>query len=149
MDDEGFYNRVKIGDEIPSLKKEAVLDGYQLPEIFGGIELAAQEDKAKEEAGRLGVDPMHTSKMFGGVYLLQFISEMITNWLPHPKGWVHGGKLSARFIGQVKFDETVTCRGRIKGKATENNREYLICDVSVENASGTKVVTGEIHICCE
>ena len=146
MDEKVFYGNLKIGDEIPSLQKEAHLDGYQLPEIFGGVQLAAQEDKAKEEAAKLGVDPMHTSKIFGGVYLLQYVSEMMTNWLPHPKAWVQGGRLSAKFIGQVKFNEMVFCKGRIKDKANESGKTVLICDVWVENSSGAKVVTGEIRI---
>jgi len=147
MDGTMFYVDARIGDEIPPLEKEAVLEGYELPEIFGEVRLASQEDKAMEEAARLGVDPVHVSKIFGGVYLLQFVSEMVTNWLPHPKAWVQGGKLSAKFIGRVKFGEKVICKGRIKEKATENGKKVLICDIWVENNSGAKVLTGEARMC--
>jgi acyl dehydratase len=147
MEETMFYGELKVGDEITSLEKEATLEGYELPEIFGGLQLASQEDKAMEQAARLGVEPMHVSKMFGGVYLLQFVSEMITNWLPHPKAWVQGGKLSAKFVGPVKFDEKVTCRGRIKGKLAENGKAVLVCEVWVENGFGAKVVIGEARMC--
>jgi len=147
--DATFYERVNIGDEIPSLEKQAILDGYRLPEIFGEIAFTGEEGEARREAERLGVDAIHTSKIFGGVYLLQFVSEMITNWLPYPKGWVQGSRLFAKFIGQVKFNETVICKGKITGKLSEKDKEFLVCDIWVENAHGNRVVIGEIHIRCE
>lgn len=146
MDREEFYNQVKIGDGIPSLVKKAVLEGYQTPEIFGNIELATEAEKAKEKAEALGVNTVHTSKIFPGVIMLQFISEMITNWLPDLKGWVQGGGLSAKFIGLVKFNETITCKGKIKDKIVKDKSKYLICDVWIENISGDKVLVGEAHI---
>ena len=143
---EEFYNRVKIGDEIPPLEKEAVLEGYRTPELFGSIELATQQDKALEKAEELGVDAIHTSKIFGGVFMLQFVSEMITNWLPNPKGWVQGGRVFAKFIGLVRFNEIITCKGQVKDKIVKDSQKYLICDVWVENAAGDKVVIGEATI---
>jgi len=146
MDHEEFYNRVKIGDEIPPLEKQATLEGFQTPEIFGGIELANGSDEAKEKAMALGVDAIHTSKVFGGVFMLQFISEMITNWLPSPKYWVQGGRLFAKFVGLVKFNELIMCRGKVKDKTLKDNKNYFVCDVWIENASRDKVVIGEVQI---
>jgi hypothetical protein len=140
-----FYDLLKIGDQIPQIEKDAVMEGYKTPEVFG-IELLADSEKAIEKAGELGVDSIHTSKVFGGVFMLQFISEMITNWLPSLRGWVEGGKLSAKFIKLVKFNERIICRGRIKDKIENGDGRYLVCDVWVENASGDKVVIGEAHI---
>ena len=146
MENKEFYDLLKIGEEIPSLEKEAVLEEFKTPEIFGGIELTAESAKAKEMAEALGVGTIHTSKIFGGVFMLQFISEMITNWLPPLKGWVQGGKLSAKFIKLVEFNERITCRGCIKDKVLIGQQKYLICDVWIENVSGDKVLTGEVHI---
>ena len=78
--------------------------------------------------------------------MLQFISEMITDWLPNPRGWVQGGRLSGKFIGLVRLNEIITCRGQVKDKVVEDNKRYLICDVWVENAAGDKVVVGEAAI---
>ena len=146
MDSEAFYSQVKIGDEIPPLAKEAYMEGYKLPALFGGIELEAEKDKAKEKAEALGVDTIHTAKIFGGVYLLQFISEMITNWLPNPTGWVQGGKLSAKFIGLVRFNEIVTCKGQVKDKIKKDGRKHLVCEVWIENTEGNKVTIGEATV---
>ena len=145
-DSEAFYSPIKIGDEIPSLRKVAILDRYELPEIFAGIKVAAEEEKAEKEAESLGVNLIHTSKLFPGPYLLQFVSEMITNWLSNPTGWIHGGKLFAKFIGQVKFNETVICKGRVKDEEEKGNKRFLICDVWAENISGDKVIVGEVHL---
>ena len=146
MDSETFHSQVKIGDEIPPLAKEAYLKGYKLPALFGGFELEAEKDKAKKKAEALGVDTIHASKLFGGPYLLQFVSEMITSWLPNPTGWVQGGKLSAKFIGQVQFNETVTCKGQVKDKVEKEGKKYLVCDVWIENPEGKKVTIGEATI---
>ena len=133
MDSEAFYSQVKIGDAIH-------------PARFGGLELEAEKDKAKEKAEALGVDTIHTAKVFGGPYLLQFISEMITNWLPNPTGWVQGGKLSAKFIGLVMFNEIATCKGQVRDKVEKEGEKYLVCDVWIENAEGNKVTIGEATI---
>ena len=147
MEQEEFYNRVKIGDQIPPLEKEAKTSGQGgLPQIFGGIQLEAESDKAQEKAEELGVDSLHTTRVFGGVTMLHFISDMITDWLPNPKGWVQGGKLSAKFTGLVRINEIITCKGQIKDKIVKDNRRYLICDVWVENVAGDKVVVGEVDI---
>ena len=140
-----FYDSLKIGEQIPEVEKEAVMAEYKTPEVFG-IELFADSEKAREKAEALSVDSIHTSKVFGGVFMLQFISEMITNWLPSLKGWVQGGKLSAKFVKLVEFNERITCRGRIKDKLEKDDGRYLICDVWIENESGDKVVIGEAHI---
>ena len=146
VDRRAFYKQIKAGDEVPPLERTAELEGYKLPELFGGFELATDDATAEEKARSLGVESIHTSKVFGGPYMLQFISEMITEWLPNPKGWVEGGRLSANFIKLVRFNERIICRGKVKKKEKEGARNCLICDVWIENAEGEKVVVGEAMI---
>ncbi len=142
-DEEEFYNRVKIGDRIPSLTREAVVENFKMPDVFGGVELAAKSDEAQQKARDLGVDAIHTSRVFGGASMLQFISQMITNWLPNPRGWVQGGRLSAKFIGLVRFNDVITCKGQVKNKTAVEGRRCLVCEVWVENGAGEKVIIGE------
>ncbi|MFC1798252.1 hypothetical protein ACFLZL_00385 [Thermodesulfobacteriota bacterium] len=143
MGESEFFHQVKIEDKIPYLIKEADLQGYKLPALFGGLELEAEEEIKQKKAKSLGVDTIHVAKVFGGPYLLQFISEMITNWLPNPKGWVQGGKLSAKFIRPVRFNEKITCKGKVKNKIKKGGKKYIVCDVWIENAEGNKVTVGE------
>ena len=146
MEQEEFYNRVKIGDQIPPLEREAKTSGqHKLPKIFA-VELATESDKAQEKAEDLGLESLHTTTVFGGVTMLHFISDMITDWLPNPKGWVQGGRLSARFTGLVRYNEIITCKGQVKDKTVKDNRRYLTCDVWVENVAGGKVVVCEADI---
>ena len=63
MENKKFYDLFKIGEELPALEKETVFEGFQTPEILGGIELAAESAKAKEMAEDLGVGPIHTSRV--------------------------------------------------------------------------------------
>lgn len=53
MENKEFYDLLKIGEEIPPLEKKAVFEGFQTPEIFGGIELANESAKAKEMAEKV------------------------------------------------------------------------------------------------
>ena len=139
-----FFEDIKIGQEIPILKRKAELVGQHfLPPVFGGMELEADQSKAEERARELGVDPIHVAKIFGGIWLLEFLSQMMTNWLPNPKGWLEGGRLNARFIGIIHPGETIQCKGKVLDKVSENGNDYAICEVWIENEAGQKVVIGE------
>ena len=145
MDAETFFKNIQVGDRISPLEKVATLKDFKTPEIFG-VDLTSDPDRVDGQAADLGVDSLHTSKIFGGVSMLQFLSEMMTNWLPGIKGWVQGGKLSAKFIKIVLFDEIITCHGYIKEKVEKDLNRRLICEVWVENADGEKVVVGEATV---
>jgi hypothetical protein len=146
VEQEEFYSRIKIGEKIPPLEKEATLAEHEMPQIFRGIELAAESDEAQKKAENLGVDSIHTSRVFGGVTVLQFVSQMITDWLPNPRGWVQGGRISAKFIGLVRFNEIITCQGQVRDKIVQDGQKYLVCDIWVENSKGERVVVGEASI---
>jgi len=145
VDSELFFESVRVGDGITPLEKEATLKDFKTPEIFG-VDLTSEPERVDGQAADLGVDSLHTSKIFGGVSMLQFLSEMMTNWLPDIRGWVQGGKLSAKFIRIVQFDEIITCHGQVKEKKEKDGNRYLVCDVWVENADGEKVVVGEATV---
>ena len=145
MDQIEFYNQLNIGDRIPPLRRQAVTK-TKLPKIFGDIELKTESDKSQKMAEDLGVDSIHTTRLFGGVHMLHFISEMITAWLPNPKGWIQGGFLSAKFINLVKVNERIICRGEVKDKLVKDNKKRVICDVWVEKENGDKAVIGEASI---
>lgn len=141
-----FFDRVKTGDPIPPLQREARTSGQGTLHSIFDVHLEAEADKAQDKAAELGVDTLHTTNLFWGVTTLHFISDMITDWLPDPKGWVQGGRLSAKFTGPIKTNEVLTCRGRVRDKLVKDNRKYVVCDVWVENSAGEKVVVGEAVI---
>jgi len=145
MDPNEFFDQLKIGDAMPPLAIKA-LTKTKLPSIFGDIKLEAEPDKSREKAKDLGVDAIHTTKVFGGVNMLHFISEMITAWLPNPKGWIQGGFLSAKFTNLVNVNEMISCKGEVKDKLVKDNKKRLICDVWVEKENGDKAVIGEAGI---
>ena len=142
MDSEAFFESVRVGDRITPLEKVATVKDFKTPEIFG-VDLTSDQDRVDGQASDLGVDSLHTSKIFGGVSMLQFLSEMMTNWLPDIRSWVQGGRLSAKFIRIVLFDEIITCHGQVKEKTEKDGKRCLICDVWIENADGEKVVVGQ------
>jgi hypothetical protein len=140
-----FFDQLKIGDNIPPLDIKAITK-TNLPKIFGDIKLEADPDKSKKKAEYLGIDTIHTTKIFGGVYMLHFVSEMITAWLPNPMGWIQGGCLSAKFINLVNANEMITCKGRVRDKSGNDKKRYLVCDIWVEKDNKIKALVGEARI---
>lgn len=148
MDQDEFFDQLEIGDPVPPLTVKAVTK-TRFPKIFGDLQLQTAPDKSREKAKDLGVDAIHTTKFFGGVYMLHFISEMITAWIPNPKGWIQGGSLTAKFVNLVNVNEMITCCGKVKDKPVKDNKKHLICSVWVEKETGEKAVIGEACIAFE
>ena len=140
-----FYEGLRPGDLLPALTRTA-RPGQELPRVFGVKGLSADSEAARAVAQKLGVDPIHTTAVLGGVTMLQFVSEMVTNWLPDPVGWVRGGKLKARFTSPVHPGEAVVCRGRVREVVRGTYGHHIICDVWIENTEGKRVVVGEAHV---
>ena len=75
-----------------------------------------------------------------GMMTAGFLSHMITHW-------VGDGRLrryKIRFGRQVWPGDTVTCKGKINRKYTEDGKNYLEADVFAENQRAEKVITGAI-----
>lgn len=57
-------------------------------------------------------------------------------------GWIRGGTFSAKMIKPVYPNNFVTARGTVIEKREDAGRTRLICDVSVTNELGEKVIVG-------
>ena len=75
-----------------------------------------------------------------GMMTAGFLSHMITDW-------VGDGKLRkyrVRFGRQVWPGDTITCRGKVLRKFSEDGKYYLEAEVIAENQKSEKVITGTI-----
>jgi len=149
-----FFARAEVGQDIPPLEKKAALKelfmtwgrrGGELHPVFGDSHLEA-EKQATTQAEAKGMDTLHFTSMLAGTQALEFISQMITNWLPSPKGWLFGGQLKARLIRPISPDELISCRGKIAEKREGKAGKCLVCEVWIENETGERAVSGEATI---
>jgi len=141
-----FFSQVSVGQQIPSLVKKAEIVGYKLPDIFNISSLEKSGKRTLEKSRKMGVDSIHVKEVFGGPYLLQFLSQMITKWLPNIRGWIEGGELDVKFTSAVTPGEMVTCKGKVVEKKCEDGTKILFCDIWVEKQNGEKVVIGSAKI---
>lgn len=149
---DSFWDKVSVGQEIPPLTRKAELKelfltwghrGGELHPVFGGTHLDSSQAAAATEAEKRGVDPIHLAPVFPGNQALEFLSQMITNWLPWPRAWLFGGKLEVRLIEIISPNETITCRGRVIEKIAKGKERRLVCEVWVEKENGSQAVVGQ------
>ena len=149
-----FFEKSKVGQGIPPLTKRAVIKelfmtwgrvGGELHPVFGDshLEMGTQ---AAAQAGVKGMDTIHFARILPGTHALESLSQMITNWLPSPQGWLFGGQLNAKIARPISPDELITCRGKVTQKIEEKSQRRLVCEVWIEKETGERAVTGEATI---
>ena len=95
------YQMARQGRAGPALGISAM--GSFIAGTIGVIGLMLISPPLVDVALKFGPAEYFSLMVLGGVFMLQFVSEMITNWLPDLKGWVRRGKLSAKFIELYAF----------------------------------------------
>jgi acyl dehydratase len=73
-----------------------------------------------------------------GMLSAGFLSHMVTDWL----GDSNLRKFKVRFSALVWPGDTITCRGKISKKFSEDGKNYIQADIYAENQKGEKVVIG-------
>ena len=148
-----FFEKSKVGQIIPPLTKRAVIKeffmtwgrGGELHPIFGDSRLEEVASQAAAQAEAKEMDTIHFISMLPGNQALEFLSQMITNWLPSPRGWLFGGQLNAKMVRPISPNELITCHGRVAQKI-ENDQKCLVCEVWIEKETGERAVAGEATI---
>lgn len=150
-----FLATVKIGQDIPPLSKRAVIKEFfmtwgrvegELHPIFGDSHLDEVGSQAAAQAEVKGMDAIHFTRILPGNYALELLSQMITNWLPSPQGWLFGGQLNARMVRSISPNELITCHGRVAQKIENEPQRHLVCEVWIEKETGERAVVGEATI---
>lgn len=121
-------NELKVGDEIPALKK--YVEKYQ-PIIYAG---------ASGDFNPIHIDPEFGKAVGLGGNILQglctmaFVAQANTNWLGDPSLLK---KLKVRFASPVKPDDTIV----VKGKIAKKKGEKITIELWAENQKGELVIT--------
>ncbi|MBI5966547.1 MAG: MaoC family dehydratase N-terminal domain-containing protein [Deltaproteobacteria bacterium] len=130
-----YFEDVREGDEAPPL----VVPNITRTQIV-------------KYAGASGdFNPIHHDELYAiragndrifamGMMTAGFLSHMITDW-------VGGGNLRkyrVRFATRIWPSDTVTCKGKITMKYTEEGKNYIEADTFAENQRAEKAVMGTI-----
>ena len=152
---DNFFDKIKIGQDIPALTKKAAIKELfmtwgqaksELHSVFGDSHLEEADGQTATQAEAKGMDAIHFSRILPGTHALEFLSQMITNWLPSPRGWLFGGQLKAKIARPISPDELITCHGRVSQKIEDESQRYLVCEVWIEKETSERAVIGEATI---
>jgi hypothetical protein len=58
------------------------------------------------------------------------------------RGFVEGGRMSAKLVNVLWVDESVVVRGREREEASEGDRVRVHCDVWADKEDGTRILAG-------
>jgi len=132
-----YFEDVKVGDELPPLVKGPIQQ-IQLTRYAGAsgdFNPIHQDDEFAKAAGMGGV-------FAHGMLSMGFVGQVVTDWA----GAGQVRKLGVRFAGLVRLKDTVTCRGRVLAKSSNDEVNLVDLEVWAENDKGDKVVTGKATV---
>ncbi|WP_407312830.1 MaoC family dehydratase [Desulfosporosinus sp. SB140] len=104
----------------------------QYAEASGDFNPIHLDDNYARQAGLGGV-------IAHGMLLMAQLAAMLTDWIGEEGGIA---KLEVRFEQMVRPGDTILCSGSIRARS-EN---ILVCDLTVVNDSGERVLSGLAHI---
>jgi len=69
-----------------------------------------------------------------------YVSQLMMRFLG--EGYVRGGRMSVSFVKPVIVGDTLTVRGRVRGREREGDRVRVSVEVWCENQDGVKTMVG-------
>jgi acyl dehydratase len=132
-----YADDVNVGDELPPLVKGPIQQ-IQLTRYAGAsgdFNPIHQDDEFAKAAGMGGV-------FAHGMLSMGFVAQALTDWA----GAGRVARLGIRFAALVRLRDVVTCRGRVVGKSSKDDRHLVELEVWAENQRGEKVVTGRATV---
>lgn len=92
----------------------------------------------REQAEKLGFPNI----VVQGMMTTCFVSQVMQDHFG--RGWLCGGRMSAKLTNVLWVDETVTARAKVREERPEGTRTRVFCDVWVDKADGTRILVGEV-----
>ena len=121
-----------IGQELPSLKKEAAIDWMRLYAGWGNRNIHTDWEVA-DKAGL-------PAPLVPGMMTHDYFSEMLIHFFGEE--WLRGGRLSLSFVHYVLPGDTLTIAGVIREKVAEGPALRMNLEMWCENQRGEKVAVG-------
>jgi len=100
------------------------------------------------------INPLHFDKDYAvklgfrdivvaGVYTFSFIPKMIEDWAGE-SGRICG--IDIKYEHPIYVEETIVHKAYVKEKTSRHNRNYVACEVSVEDSQGNRVTSAVVTI---
>jgi len=128
-----YFDDVSVGDDLPDLKKQATT--VQLVQYAGASNDYNQIHYDAEVAARAG----HKSVIIHGALKNAWLAQLVTDWIG-TTGTL--AKISVAYRGIDYPNDTITCKGKVTGKRTEDGRNLVDCDIWLENGEGKTTTPG-------
>ncbi len=125
----------KVGDELPVTTKsidQTMIDSYG--KLNGDSNLIHYDRDFARKCG-------FPDTIAHGLMTFGFISEIMTRFFG--RGWVSGGKIKMIFVAPVHPGDTISAKGKVKGKAPEGEALRVVVETWCENQKGERVLVCE------
>ncbi len=119
------------GRELPALHKR--VDARRCW-MFSGPGRNYHTDR--EAAQQLGFPNIVVQGMMSTCFVAQAMQDAFG------RGWVEGGRMSAKLVNVLWVDESVVARARVREEVPEGDRVRVQCDVWVDKDDGTRILAG-------
>ena len=132
-----YVEDVQVGAELPPLLKGPVQQIHltRYAGASGDFNPIHQDDEFARAAGMGGV-------FAHGMLSMGWVGQAVTDWA----GAGSVRKLSVRFAGLVRLNDTITCRGRVLSTSSKDDVHLVELEVWAENQRGEKVGTGKATV---
>ncbi|MFH1351860.1 MAG: MaoC family dehydratase [Pseudomonadota bacterium] len=102
-------------------------------------------------------NPIHVDEAFAketpfkgtiahGLMSVAFISELMTR--EFSQGWFTGGKVDMRFRAPIRPGDTITIKGKVTERSSEEGKNLVVCDLVCENQKGDAVIVATTWARC-
>jgi len=123
---------LEIGDELPPLTK--TIQQRQI-DCYSGVRpnsIHTDPEWARKKGFRAPLAQAMMSTAYVSQLMMRFLGE----------GYVRGGRMSVSFVKPVIVGDTLTVRGRVRGREREGDRVRVSVEVWCENQDGVKTMVG-------
>ena len=130
-----FFEDLEVGSEIPPLVKGpyVVMNLAKFGAMVGDFYPTHYDHKWATEKDRVPAVVVY------GLQIASHLCQLLTDWIG-PDGVLR--KYSNRVTTQVYVGDTLTLKGRITGKYTREDENYVECELWGEKQDGTQAVVG-------
>jgi acyl dehydratase len=130
-----YFDDVEVGDEVPPLIKTPYnLGKMALWAAVHGDFCAGHFDYRTAE------ERFHTKRPFAyGLHIATYLGQLMTDWIG-PNGMLKKFKSQTR--ANVLDKDRIVVKGKITKKYTENNDNYVDCEIWAENQDRVTVAKG-------
>ena len=132
-----FWEDVQEGMEIPSMVKHPTT--RQLVQYAGASGDFYEIHYDKDFAQGTGLP----GPILHGALKNAFLAQLVTDWIGE-----HGTlkKLSCQYRGMDVPGDTLTCKGTVTSKYTEDGRKTVDCQIWLENSKGERTTPGSATV---